>query len=371
MLNNKTIVLSGANITSGGPLTIYNDALIHFSSIPGCNVIAIVWKSELFFKAENITFIELLDYKKFIILKFYYEYLYYKILSKRIKPDIWISLNDFTPNVKVKKLFTYFHNASIFFDIEPSDFKFSKRVIFQKIYYSLFLRFNIQKNRRFIVQQNWIGRKINKKFNLPLKQILIFKPDQIVKDTKGSLIEREGVVKNNSRIVLFYPTRSYGYKNIEFICEIARKLLADYSSLNLELRLTVYPNENAYTRFIKDKYSELSISWLGPISKSEVEINYGDCSFFIFPSRLETWGLPLTEFAKYKKPIFAIDLEYVHETLDGYPYLYLFKPSDISKLAELVKNIIDGKDILFHRSQQNAYNNDIEHIKGWSDLLVI
>lgn len=369
MLNKKIIVLSGANITSGGPLTIFNDALTSLSLNKDCEIFAIVGNSKLFYKSDNIVFIELPNYKRLIFLKFFYEYFYYRIISRKIKPDIWISLNDFTPSVKAGNIFTYFHNASIFFRIEASDFKFSRRVIFQKYYYSLFLKFNIKKNKKFIVQQQWIAHKIHEKYNLPIQQLLLFKPNVIIENpfsTSNKLLAEN----NNSKFILFYPTRAYGYKNVEMICEAMRELYVSGYSQDIELRLTLWEDENAYTRYLKKKYNELDIVWIGPLSKSEVEDNYKEASALVFPSRLETWGLPLTEFSKYRKPIFAIDLEYVHETMQGYPYLSLFKSNDVHKLAELLTKAID-QQVIPYCSLSKIDNNSIHRITTWEELLII
>lgn len=368
MLNKKIIVLSGANITSGGPLTIFNDALRQLSQNDAHEIIAVVGNKTIFYNSDNISFIELPNYKKFILLKFYYEYFYFKNISRKIIPDIWISLNDFTPNVLAKNVFTYFHNASIFFKIEWSDFLFSRRIIFQKMYYTLFLKFNIHKNKKFIVQQNWIGKGISGKYNLPLNQILVFKPNGVINENLENLKIRSVGENQNDNFILFYPTRAYGYKNIEIICDALDFLLNKYSIKNIELRLTVDEDENGYTKFLKRKYHQLPIVWLGAISRDQVENNYREASVLVFPSRLETWGLPLSEFAKYQKPIFAIDLGYVYETLHGYPYLAFFKPYDVNGLAKLLKDSIDKLDLEYYKFSEYE-NNDIEGVKSWNELL--
>lgn len=368
MSKTKTIVISGANITSGGPLTIFNSALMEFSRRPDCQIIAIVNNDAIFYKSSNISFIEIPEYKKFIIFKFYFEYFYFKKVSRDINADVWISLNDFTPNVSAKKLYTYFHNASIFFNIKLSDLFFSRSVIFQKIYYSIFLRFNLFKNKKFIVQQNWIGEKINLKYNLPLSQILVFKPFNV----QSKEVENIEVSKNSSnKFVIFYPTRALGYKNIELICEALNVLNAKYSINDIELRITVLENQNNYTKHLKKKYNKLHIKWLGSISRDEVEINYKRANVLVFPSRLETWGLPLSEFSKYNKPIFAIDLEYVYETLYNYPYLVIFKPNDVETLAFLIKNLIEKKEITYFNFSEINMTGKINSINNWSEILDI
>ncbi len=369
-MSKRKIVLSGANITSGGPLTIFNNALYELSEIPDCEITAIVGDCTPFYKTKTINFIELPNYKKFIFLKFYYEFVFYKKLSKQMNVDVWISLNDFTPNVVAENLFTYFHNASIFFNIKWSDAFFSRRVIFQKIYYKIFLRFNIKKNKKFIVQQDWIAKNIHSLYKLPIEQILEFRPNNSIEHKFDNPL----LGKNNERLsdkyILFYPTRAYGYKNIEFICEALKIVLIDSTIKNIELRITINENENNYSRFLRKKYSELPIVWLGVLTREEVESNYLEANALVFPSRLETWGLPLSEFSRYNKPIFAIDLEYVYETLYNYPYLAIFNANDYSKLAELIKQNIRKQDISYFVFEKKL-SEDFCNINTWKALLEV
>lgn len=369
MLDKKTIVISGANITSGGPLTIYNDALKEFSGISDFNIVAIVNNDTLFYKANNIRFISIPTYKKFIFLKFYYEYIVYNKISRKIKPAIWISLNDFTPNVVVERLFTYFHNASIFFNINFSDYLFSRSIIFQKMYYSIFLRFNLFKNTKFIVQQNWIGKKIHKKYTLPLNKLLIFKPFVVNNNIDRDFKIFEISEKKTNDFILFYPTRAIGYKNIELICDALIILSDMYSIKNIELRITINENQNNYSKFIKKKYNKLRIVWLGSISREEVEYNYSETSILVYPSRLETWGLPLSEFTKYNKPILAIDLEYVYETVYNYPYVVFFKANKPNELALLIKALITKNKMNYFDFSKCSINNEINSISSWKELL--
>ena len=45
---------------------------------------------------------------------------------------------------------------------------------------------------------------------------------------------------------------------------------------------------------------------------------YSKANALIFPSKLETWGLPISEAIDYKIPIMVAKLEYARETLGSY-----------------------------------------------------
>ena len=48
---------------------------------------------------------------------------------------------------------------------------------------------------------------------------------------------------------------------------------------------------------------------------------YNKIDCLIFPSKLETWGLPISEFMAFDKPMLIADLPYAHETAAGAKYV--------------------------------------------------
>ena len=52
----------------------------------------------------------------------YYEYFYFKKLSDKYKPFLWLSLHDMTPNVEANIRAVYCHNPSPFYDISIKEF---------------------------------------------------------------------------------------------------------------------------------------------------------------------------------------------------------------------------------------------------------
>ena len=69
----------------------------------------------------------------------------------------------------------------------------------------------------------------------------------------------------------------------------------------------------------------------------------------IFPSKLETWGLPISN-SNYNKPILAADLPYAHETIGNYDKVNFFNPDDVNKLANYIEDYLDGKSVFIKHS---------------------
>lgn len=162
----KTIVVSGINLVNGGALSVYYDFLdsvIESQDYIKNEYILLVSKKELFTKyKDKLRLIEFPKSKKNWFLRLYYEYWYFKRLSQKLNPDIWLSLHDITPNVKAKKRFVYCHNPSPFYKMPISKIKYGwKYYLFSKFYKYLYM-INIKKNTAVIVQQQWMGEEFKK-----------------------------------------------------------------------------------------------------------------------------------------------------------------------------------------------------------------
>ena len=86
-MNSRTIVISAVNLTSGGPLTILQECLGYLNSSPllaTYEVIALVHDRKLA-DFPHIRYIELPRSKKHWINRLYYEYVYFRRLSHRLK----------------------------------------------------------------------------------------------------------------------------------------------------------------------------------------------------------------------------------------------------------------------------------------------
>ena len=73
----------------------------------------------------------------------------------------------------------------------------------------------------------------------------------------------------------------------------------------------------------------------GRLSRQEMGQMYKS-TILVYPSYIETVGLPLIECAAFKGKIFAADLEYAHESLRGYDKCVFFDPQDEKGLEELL-----------------------------------
>jgi glycosyltransferase involved in cell wall biosynthesis len=359
-LNKKKIIISGINFFEGGPLTILKNNLKYANDFLSSEyeIIALVHKSHLFNHHDfiNINFIEFPKSRISYFIRIYLEYFYFKKLSKKWKPYLWFSLHDITPNVYADKRVVYCHNPSPFKNISIKDLFFQPTLFFFSMFYIFLYKINIKKNDFVIVQQKWIKDEFVKLFDLPNKSVIVSYPEQNkVKSVYNEL--------NNEVFTFFYPALARPFKNFEIIGE-AIKLLEKNNIHNFQVLLTISGNENNYSNYIFKKFKELKkIKFLGVLSFEEVNEKYNKTDALLFPSTLETWGLPISEFKTFNRPIILSKLPYAFETLGEYEKALFFDPFKPDELANKMHSLISG-NVVFDKPIQ--IKEDV--LFGWDEL---
>lgn len=333
----KTIVISAINFRSGGPLTILRDCLSELSRSElskRYKIIALVHKREL----ADYPNIEYLEFPKSInswLYRIYYEYFYFRKLSKQLRPYLWLSLHDMTPNVACERQAVYMHNPSIVNKIKPTDWKFDKAYILFACFYKFLYRLNVKRNLYCIVQQQWFRKVCAKQLNLSEKKFIVARP----------LIEissPETPVLPERCKEFFFPSLPRPFKNFETLCEAAC-ILENKGIKDFEVRITLSGEENSYSKWIYKQYSHCkSIKFLGLLDKNQMKQNYEEADCLVFPSRLETWGLPVSEFIPFGKPMIIADEPYAHETAQGALCVDYFDTNNAKILSDKMEKLIKG-----------------------------
>lgn len=335
----KNIVISGINLFQGGTLSIYYDCLdsiIANGVNKKYNVTAFVHKTELFEKyREKINIIQLPLSRKSYLFRLYYEYVYFYFVSLKKDIDIWISIHDITPNVLAKNIYTYCHNPTPFLKPDKKIRKYNRTVYFMAKFYKYLYKINIKRNTAVIVQQEWIRQEFKKMYHI--NNIIVAKPIILV-----DINHKKKLVCNDKKVFI-YPAVGRPFKNHEVICQAVE--LLEKQSYKFEVIFTVDGTENKYTKYLYKKYCHLhSIKWLGFLSRNKVYELYEGSDCLIFPSLLETWGLPISECVALEKDMILADLPYSHETVGNYTQCTFFKPKNANELKIKMEDIITNKN---------------------------
>lgn len=338
----KTIVVSAVNLNTGGTLTILRDCLYYLSQIVidgNYRVIALVHKKELAY-FEGIEYIELPWSKKRWVNRLWCEYVSMKKISKDLSPVyLWLSLHDTTPNVRAVKRAVYCHNPFPFYDWRWREILFNYKIVLFSWFSYFIYRINIHRNYKVIVQQQWIKREFGTLFSLDSNKIIVSPPErqrQVV----------ESVSFNKAHYTFLFSSSANLHKNFEVLCDAAKQLEVELGTNVFRVVLTISPDSNRYSDWLYRKWGNVSsIDFAGFMSKEKLYGYYKSADCLVFPSKVETWGLPITEFmaASSDKPMLLADLPYAHETAAGASQVCFFNPSDPNELKERMRELIENR----------------------------
>ena len=366
-MQKKKIIISGVNLFQGGTLTILKDNLQFANDFLSLdyNIIALVHKKDLFIEEhlDNITFFEFPRSRKSYFVRLYLEYFYFMKFSKKMNPYLWFSLHDITPNVTAVKKVVYCHNPSPFKRKQLSDLFFQPVLFFFSLFYKFLYKINIKENDFVVVQQTWIKKEFMNLFKIEKDKILVCYPEVKQQMSYIKIANYDENVDGAKNFVFFYPALARPFKNFEVIGE-AIKILEKKGITNFQVVITIKGNENNYSKYILKKFKDLkNLKFVGMLSFNEVSEYYKKSDALLFPSTLETWGLPITEFKAFKKPIILSKLPYAFETLGEYDKGSFFDPSNANDLATKMATLING-NLQFDKTSKM----DEKVLIGWSDL---
>jgi glycosyltransferase involved in cell wall biosynthesis len=196
-------------------------------------------------------------------------------------------------------------------------------------------KINIKKNTYVIVQQEWLRKEFEKIYGV--KTIVAYPIDETY-----SVVEKAQVVRQkNKKFVFFYPAFPRVAKNFQVLLE-ASKLLAGVRD-DFEVLLSINGEENKYSKSLSDRYKHIkAIRFDDRKTREQVFDLYNQIDCMVFPSKLETWGLPISEFKEFNKPILLADCKYAHETVGNHQFVKFFDPDNVNELASYMGLLIDN-----------------------------
>lgn len=300
----KTIVVNATALESSGALTILQQFLDAIPYNETNWIIFISDKIQILNSKDNVRLAPVVNVKSLIRRFFWDTFGVKKWLKKEnIHPFASISLQNtgFRTGHHIPT-FIYYHQSIPFFKHKWSFFNKRQRSLwFYKNIYPFFVQLYINQQTKIFVQLNYIKDEFVKMYKVPSTNVHVITPSFILPDKET--IEPDYLPEN--KINLFYPATSYFYKN--------HAVLVEALKMNPKI-FSLYVTVDRKDFFTEDKF----IHYMGKISYSKVLAMYMAADALVFPSYIETYGLPLLEAASLGLPILVSDLPYAREVLKGY-----------------------------------------------------
>lgn len=335
----EKIVVNATALDGGGALSILRQFVLN---IPENEIAWLVFISpEVKIKCDKYNVkLQPIEGVKSLFKRFWWDSFGLKrwLRNNQINPLASVSLQNTGFNIgKTVPSFIYYHQSIPFYRYCWNPLKKRERTLwFYKYIYPFFVKFFLKKDTHVFVQLNYIKRDFVKKFNHPNKLVNVFSPDISKIEGKRNFIEI------NAKC-LFYPASNVFYKNHQVLYKALQHL-----DEPIELYLTIEGKDDN------------KIKHLGPLTYEQVCEIYDKADALVFPSYIETFGLPLIEAAMRGMPIIAADLPYSREVLNGYEGVEYVSFQNPDQWLKAIKRLNKNK----------RYKPlDISNRPGWKDLL--
>lgn len=273
--------------------------------------------------------------KKSWLHRYYFDQLVAPKIAKRIGADEIISLQNVTiPRVHIKQTL-YLHQSLPFAKKRYAVTENFSFWAYQNIIKKMIVR-SVRKADEVIVQTKWMKKTVIESADIEGGKIIVKQPELSVK------VEKHYESGGTDVPQFFYPAGGMPYKNHEIIIRACQHL-KEIGVCDYRVFFTLSGDENF---IIKKQYeivkiNMLPISYIGTIEIDQVYRYYSQ-SILIFPSYIETFGLPLLEAKMHNAPIIASDCEFAREVLENYKKAFYIDPDDHIQLAEIMATIVEN-----------------------------
>lgn len=325
----KTLIIDVAN-TSGGAETILRQ--YYKDSVRKTDDEWIFVTSNIELAAtENIHIIRYPRAATSAFYRLFFDYIVAPHLVIKYKPDHVLSLQNVEiPWITVPQII-YLHQAIPFTKVKMK-FSVDKRLWFYQNIYKYRIRHMLYRADKVIVQTNWMKEGCVQLAKINPEKVEVI-PPRVMFD---HCIEYNG----NNYPKFFFPANGHYHKNHRVVLEAALLLKKDGIS-DYVITFTLNGDENKNVRMLFDKTMKesLPICFIGTIPYSTMMEYYKEC-ILLFPSYVESYGLPLLEARTANCPVIAADTPFAREILDGYSTSIIFKYDDAYTLYEYMKSVI-------------------------------
>lgn len=286
-------------------------------------------------ETDNIKVLNFPEVKKSMLHRLYFDHFVAHKLVKKYKADRVLSLQNIElPHTNVPQT-VYEHNALPF-----SEYKFKPWEAFRPWYSQQILgrmmKKSIRRAEKVLVQTNWMKEEIIHQCGIPADWVEVkFPPVEMLKTHPWKMDE--------ACPTFFYPAGPPAYKNHRTFLK-ACELLKEQGMEDYRVIWTVTGEENEGMKKLKAEAEEnkLPIEFIGPVPRTQLFEQYAS-SVLVFPSYIETIGLPLLEARSVGAPILVADCLYARDGVGGYEKAEFFETFDSEALSRLMKQKIVEK----------------------------
>lgn len=366
----KIIVVSAVNLRKGGTLTVLRQCLQYLSCLQsqgGYRIVALV-HSRALADFPGIEYIELPWSIRGWLRRLWCEYVTMSRISRELgEIDLWLSMHDTSPLVKARRQAVYCQSSFPFYPARWSDARYDYKTPLFAYVLRLSYRINIHSNRYLIAQQRWLCEGFHRMFGVDRSKILHAPAPMELAVPDYTRLEPE------APYTFFYAATPDTHKEYQTLCQASQLLEERVGTGMFKTVITISGEENRYAEWLYDQWGRVSsIKFGGLLDKPTLYAHYALADCFVFASRIETWGLPITEYmltTQGRGRMILPDLPYAHETSAGAQRVAFCPPADAEALSRLMERALRGDDSIF--APVEASPSAFRKAEGWQALFEI
>jgi glycosyltransferase involved in cell wall biosynthesis len=359
----RTLVISGVNMNEGGILSVLRNVTeaAERSLDSSWRIVVLAHRQDIV-PARRSEVREFPRIKSSWFRRMWFEMVSSRKLSRELSAEVWLAMHDITPLVDAKRQYVYCHNPTCFARPTLRSLYFDWIFVAHSLLYGLLYSLNIRRNAEVFVQQAWIRQAFIRRFGA--RSVTVSRPSQAAQAPGHG---QAGATGRSRLLRWVYPTFARHFKNVELIGD-ALELLEREGDWQGEVSVTIAGDENRYGRWLKRRYGHLkTLKLIGRQTAAQMQELYSSSDGLLFPSKLETWGLPITEAQAHGLPMLVADLDYARETVGSYQCVDFVDPEDPAALARQLRDLARGEFRL--GSAVAKPNADIPVLVGWDALI--
>lgn len=251
----------------------------------------------------------------------------------QLVPDVIFSLQNTGVRCRNGRMVIYFHQPLPFYKFKCCFFdSFYKTYFFYHYFYPYYIRSFFNNSTYIAVQTQIMKDNFTKRFSFSPHKIGVYFPnmEKIDPDQVESYTFEEGTFN------FVYPAGTYAYKEQITIAHALKAIYRMNTDVARQIRVHFTFEEGAIAdlaNYLKDYHLQENFVFHGTIPYSKVLSMLKSCDALLFPSVIETLGLPLLEAASFGTSVIANDMKYVHEVLEGYNGVCFVPVHDYDKWA--------------------------------------
>ncbi|MDC2806445.1 glycosyltransferase [Leuconostoc suionicum] len=345
---------------SGGVFTILRQ-VYEAAKVDKKNNYIFVLGSELFTETNNIKIVVREDLQKNYIKRVLFDF---GVGSKQLleyNPDVVVSMqNTSIFGLRKTKQYVYLHQPLPFqnaFHFVPWVKNEQKLFFYQYVVGSIIkLSLKWNKNSKVIVQSQWLKTELLNRKIKKAEQIIVSYPKLSSSVRVNSQIQTDEKV-----ITLFFPSTDMLYKNHRVVLNALDLIDKEHRNL-VNVLFTL--NKTEYSNLIGGTVPD-QVKLLGRINHEKV-LKILSRSTLIFPSQIESYGLPILEAKSLKRPVLVNNIPVLRETVGNYDDVYYFTGSSASDLANKIVQMLKQKNTI-----SEYVSEDIDDSEVLEDLIKV